>query len=223
MSRYARVVSLASFVVLPLGCNDAAGPASDGATTSAATTATTATTGLTDSDDGTTDATTAPDATTTTGDTTGGSNLGVTTGEIDGSSGTSEDGGDATTGSTGAAESTGAGDSSDSTGDMPGPPSFIADVWPIVFPECGCHIDHPEGGLYLGKKDAYDNLIGVASTQVELPRVDPGSPETSYMWHKIEGTHEDVDGEGEKMPPGGSLAQEDRDTIRAWIEQGAHP
>jgi hypothetical protein len=214
MARCARVVVFVSLVFL--GCGDQGGPdAGDGASTSAPPPG--ASTGA----DGSTGDMTTADPVTTTGPETGGAPLEPTT--DDGASTTAADDTTGTTGTTGS--STGSTGDAGSTGE-PGPPSFKVDMWPLVGPECGCHVDeNAAGDLYLGKAAAYDNLVGQPSQQAEdMLLIDPGSPETSYVWHKLKGTHEDVEGgDGKLMPPGGSLEPDDLDLFRAWIEQGALP
>ncbi|MEQ1505360.1 MAG: DUF1588 domain-containing protein [Myxococcota bacterium] len=78
----------------------------------------------------------------------------------------------------------------------------------------------PAGGLDLG--DPTD-LVGRPSSQAPLDLVTAGSPDDSYLWHKLAGTHGDVGGSGDAMPPPGAaaLAGTDRDAIRAWIAGGA--
>jgi hypothetical protein len=224
MDRSARVVVLVSLVFLGCGDQDSPDPgdaASSGAHPTSfdpppldASTGAEASTG---------DATTAASGTTT-GPETSGAPLEPTGGGEDAST-TSVDDTTGTTGTSGTTGTTGTTGDVGSTGE-PGPPSFMVDMWPLVFPECGCHVDeNAAGDLYLGKKVAYDNLVGKMSQQADdMLLIDPGSPETSYVWHKLQGTHDDVDGgDGKLMPPGGSLEPEELDLFRAWIEQGALP
>jgi hypothetical protein len=52
----------------------------------------------------------------------------------------------------------------------------------------------------------------------------PGSPEDSYLWHKLRGTHLDVGGSGERMPlVAPPLDAETMDRIETWITIGAPP
>ncbi|MFZ6180937.1 hypothetical protein [Nannocystis pusilla] len=140
--------------------------------------------------------------------------------------------GDSSTGTTGApdetteASSTGdTGDTGDTTGDGQAGPSFAVDVWPLLDDSCGCHQDkNGAGKLHLTSKDAYDNLVGVASDQLPSMRlVEPGDASQSYLWHKMDNTHKSVGGEGKKMPPGGLLGQSEREIVQQWIDQGAQP
>ncbi|MDC0674474.1 hypothetical protein [Nannocystis radixulma] len=122
--------------------------------------------------------------------------------------------------STGGTEGTG-----DTTGDGQAGPSFAADVWPLLADNCGCHQDNNGAGkLHLTSKDAYDNLVGVASDQLpSMQLVEPGDASNSYLWHKMDNTHKSVGGEGKKMPPGGLLGQSEREIVQQWIDQGAQP
>ena len=76
-------------------------------------------------------------------------------------------------------------------------------------------------GLRLDDGFSFDNLVGVASSQVpELNRVEPGDPDNSYLVQKLEGTA----AQGVQMPFGGPpLDQALIDDIRQWIADGANP
>lgn len=123
---------------------------------------------------------------------------------------------DDTTGSSGEGESTGG-----STGEPP--PSFGNDVQPILDANCSCHFDAAPADLSFA--DAHENLVSVASTEAAgLARVEPGSPDDSYLWHKVNGTHASVGGSGDPMPaPSGGLDAGSLATIEAWISGGAEP
>jgi hypothetical protein len=105
---------------------------------------------------------------------------------------------------------------------------FPQDVQPILTARCtnaACHdAAEPQLGMRLTEGVAHENLVGVEAVQCEgaggKPRVDPANPDNSYVMDKLLGTATLCD--GESMPLGGPpLAQEDVDTIRLWIEQGA--
>ncbi len=106
-------------------------------------------------------------------------------------------------------------------------PSWAVDVYPVLNPPVNCDCHTPgSGGLMMGDPaTAYMNLVGVASTQSPLNRIEPGDTDASYLWHKINGTQMDVGGSGSKMPLGGLpvLPQETFDIIDAWIAGGAQP
>lgn len=79
----------------------------------------------------------------------------------------------------------------------------------------------PAGGLDLTGAGAHARLVGVASLQKPtLQRVKAGSPDESYMLHKIEGRADIVGG---RMPRGTGPFMTDGQllVIRRWIEIGA--
>lgn len=87
-----------------------------------------------------------------------------------------------------------------------------------------CHTNvgrTPAGGMNLLASVSYDQIVNVSSTQVpSLRRVNPGSPDTSYMVHKIEGLPGIV---GRRMPFSGPpyLTDGQIQIMRRWIELGA--
>lgn len=134
--------------------------------------------------------------------------------------GPSETGPSDTTGSPD--DTTGPGGSEgESTGEPP--PSFANDVQPILDANCSCHFDATPADLSFA--NAYENLVSVASTEAAgLDRVEPGSPDDSYLWHKVNGTHASVGGSGDPMPaPTGGLDAGALATLEAWISGGAEP
>ena len=68
---------------------------------------------------------------------------------------------------------------------------------------------------------AYANLVGVQSPLAMIPQVDPGTPDGSYMWHKLSGTQTLAGGGGGTMPSGGALCVGEFQTIYSWILAGA--
>ncbi len=103
--------------------------------------------------------------------------------------------------------------------------SFEKDLMPTIKRRCGaCHITGEEPGkMALVPGKAYASLVNQASVEVpDMPRVMPGNPAASYLWHKLNGTHLSVGGSGVRMPmhqpplPAAFLAK-----VSAWIEQGA--
>jgi hypothetical protein len=66
--------------------------------------------------------------------------------------------------------------------------------------------------------------LGEASSQAPaLMRVEPGSPDDSYLWHKLSGTQATVGGSGSNMPKVGSLTADEKSWIEQWILDGALP
>jgi len=98
------------------------------------------------------------------------------------------------------------------------PPTYTHDVdiqpvWTASCVNASCH-------LFMA--DAYDNIVNVPCSQVPTMRfIQPGSPEMSYLWRKLENTHLAAGGMGQAMPPGGPLKASTLEMIRVWIEEGA--
>ncbi len=91
----------------------------------------------------------------------------------------------------------------------------------VFTPSCataGCHSGaNPPANLNLEAANSYAMLVGIASDQDGgIQRVNPGSPDLSYLIRKLE----NIGGVG-VMPPSGMLAQPVIDTIRQWITAGA--
>ena len=129
---------------------------------------------------------------------------------------------DETTGD-GDGDPTGDGDG-DPTGDGDGELSHAADIQPIWDDAC-LTMCHAAGGSAVTildlSGDAYDNIIGVASTQaVGLSLVEPGDSANSYLIHKLEGRAGIV---GQRMPRGTGpfLTDGQMRVIKRWIELGA--
>lgn len=94
------------------------------------------------------------------------------------------------------------------------------DIQPILDASCvACHQDASPGeGLSLQKKSTFANTVNVASTQVpEMMRIVPGDAAASYLFRKLQGTHEEVGGAGDMMPYGGELLAEELAKVEAWI------
>lgn len=101
--------------------------------------------------------------------------------------------------------------------------SFQNDVMPVLTAHCVvCHMDGAEQGHLSLFPEAYGHLVGVASTESKLKRVEAGKPDQSYLYRKLMGTHLDAGGSGLRMP-----VQQDPldaaflDLLKQWIEQGA--
>lgn len=137
--------------------------------------------------------------------------------------------GDETTGDgDGDGDASGDGDG-DATGDGDGDGvelSHAADIQPIWDAACvGCHSPGGTAEFLDLSEDAYDNIVGVTSTQVQaLQLVEAGSADTSYLVNKVMGTQADAGGAGGTMPPvGDPISAEDMTTLTEWINAGALP
>ncbi|MCB9758238.1 MAG: hypothetical protein H6739_00220 [Alphaproteobacteria bacterium] len=103
--------------------------------------------------------------------------------------------------------------------------SFASDVEPIIQGNCSpCHTSNTSGGLSMASGAGYGNLVDVPSGEaMGMDRVEPGDPGNSYMWRKLEGTHNEAGGSGDRMPKNGTMSQGDLDIIEQWISGGANP
>ena len=102
--------------------------------------------------------------------------------------------------------------------------SFSKDVVPLLGTYCvACHMTGQEAGeIALHPKAAYDALVGVASRESTLKRVEPGDPAKSYLYLKLTDAHLAAGGSGEPMPMGNyPLPEEQVELVRQWIEEGA--
>ena len=112
------------------------------------------------------------------------------------------------------------------TGDtgFPGEVSFFAHVAPILQERCapGCHEPGGEWAVQDLLNSPYFALVDVPSSQVALDKVEPGSLDLSYMWHKLNGTHPEVGGVGDAMPKDrDTLDEYELEIIATWILDGA--
>lgn len=103
--------------------------------------------------------------------------------------------------------------------------TWATDVAPIIESKCAsCHFQPPgapSGGLEIVD---HTSIVNVASTQVpSMPYITPGDPDTSYLWHKLDGTHLDVGGSMSAMPLSARLPDDQLATIQGWILGGAKP
>lgn len=80
----------------------------------------------------------------------------------------------------------------------------------------GCHGEAEQGGLDLRRLALSVDQPAIGA---DLLLVAPGSREDSYLWHKVAGTHLEVGGAGDRMPPGSSFP--DAEQVGRWIDGGA--
>ncbi len=113
-------------------------------------------------------------------------------------------------------------------GDSQSPPVSLAfDVQPILDTYCvQCHLlESAQGELVLESGEAWANLVKIDSTQAPLKRVEPGTPQASYLLHKLRGTHIQAGGSGQIMPYGSEASSgipaRDVELIERWINDGA--
>lgn len=93
-----------------------------------------------------------------------------------------------------------------------------SDIQTIWNSKCtGCH--GTSGGLSLSS--AFDKIVGEASSLSGMDYIEPGDPDNSYLWLKLNGTHTAAGGTGGTMPRGGSMTTSQLNTIETWILEGA--
>ena len=92
----------------------------------------------------------------------------------------------------------------------------------ILTPECAsCHQGAaPSGGVDLSG-DPYTHIVGVASSVAGVNYINPGDPDTSYLFLKMSGRQAEVGGAGSTMPLSGPVDQSLLDGIETWILAGA--
>jgi hypothetical protein len=105
-----------------------------------------------------------------------------------------------------------------------GEPKTICDIAQagVFLPCINCHVSDGQGGLRISLTEPltlYNSLVGVQST-IGLPLIQPGDHASSYLYLKMSGEHQNVQGgDGEAMPQAGSpTPQEHLDMLRSWID-----
>lgn len=103
------------------------------------------------------------------------------------------------------------------------PVAFGARVLPVLEKACFvCHSPDDDQGELSLLPDTWAKLVNVPSRQVAMKLVEPSSPEKSYLFLKLLGTHEEAGGRGRIMPiEQDALGPADMEAIRQWILQGA--
>lgn len=125
-------------------------------------------------------------------------------------------------------ESTAAGSSEESSSSTGAPTvDYATMVQPIWNTACTCHLMGPSGTmtatvLTLNAEVSYANLVDVPSEEaMGMVRIAPGDLQSSYLWHKLQGTQIEAGGSGSAMPQIGMLTDEQLQAIQDWIMQGA--
>lgn len=108
------------------------------------------------------------------------------------------------------------------------PVSLGNHVQPVLSASCAtgsCHGNvSPQHGMDLSAKDStYTYTVNVAAVELgTMDRIEPSNPGTSYLVHKINGTHITAGGSGSQMPLGvGALPLQTRRMIARWVTEGA--
>lgn len=106
-------------------------------------------------------------------------------------------------------------------------PTFSEVQARVLTPWCSfssCHGEAGAGGLVLNDEGAFDALVGVASTAVDMPRVAPGDPDGSYLARLLSECEPEVQGVSARRMPAGAPTLLDPalvGLVHAWIETGA--
>ena len=106
------------------------------------------------------------------------------------------------------------------------PVFYAVHLEPLVIAHClSCHeTEEAKGKLVLDPGLGYDRLVGPRSIQIpEMALVEPGDPEKSYLWLKLQ--HLTKEGKGMPRTLTGSkkLRDSELELYRRWIEGGALP
>ena len=106
------------------------------------------------------------------------------------------------------------------------PVSYSLHLEPLVIAHClSCHeSEESRAKLVLEPGIGYQRLVGPRSTQEPaLALVEPGDPERSYLWLKLQ--HATSEGRGMPRTLTGSkkLREAELELYRRWIEGGALP
>ena len=107
--------------------------------------------------------------------------------------------------------------------------TLSAAAQPIFTANCsGCHSGPTSSVLPSGQNlsagTTRANTVNIQSIESALKRILPSRPDSSYLVHKVQGTHltRPASGSGEQMPLGGPfLTKGQINLIRNWILQGA--
>jgi len=106
------------------------------------------------------------------------------------------------------------------------PVSYSVHLEPLVIAHClSCHESgEAKAKLVLDPRIGYQRLVGPRSTQKpEMALVEPGDPERSYLWLKLQHVTEEGKGMPRTLTGSKRLRDSELDLYRRWIEGGALP
>lgn len=112
-------------------------------------------------------------------------------------------------------------------------PATFTMVRQQILPQCdgsSCHRSAPyyAGGLNLSDGSAYASLVGAKATIApSLQRVQPGAPQQSFLWRKLDNDLPMDLSQGDPMPLGAEnfwfpLSAAQRALVYCWIQAGAN-
>lgn len=109
----------------------------------------------------------------------------------------------------------------------PGKPiSYTEHLEPLVVAHClGCHeSEEAKAKLVLDPGIGYERLVGPRSVQnPTMALVEPGDPEHSYLWLKLQHVTEKGKGMPRTLTGSKRLRPAELELYRRWIEGGAKP
>ena len=106
------------------------------------------------------------------------------------------------------------------------PISYSIHLEPLVIAHClSCHESgEAKAKLVLDPGVGYQRLVGPRSTQKpETALVEPGDPERSYLWLKLQHVAEEGKGMPRTLTGSKKLRESELELYRRWIEGGALP
>jgi hypothetical protein len=106
------------------------------------------------------------------------------------------------------------------------PVYYSVHLEPLVIAHClRCHESgEAKAKLVLDPGTGYQRLVGPRSTQKpEMALVEPGDPERSYLWLKLQHVTEEGKGMPRTLTGSKKLRDSELDLYRRWIEGGALP
>ena len=104
--------------------------------------------------------------------------------------------------------------------------SYSVHLEPLVIAHClSCHeSEEPKAKLVLEPGMGYERLVGPHSIQdPEMALVEPGDPENSYLWLKLQHVTEEGKGMPRTVTGSKKLRESELELYKRWIEGGAKP
>ena len=99
------------------------------------------------------------------------------------------------------------------------------EIFNSIVANCGCHNGNHSTNHdnQASANTGYTNWTTETSAQAGIPLIDPGNPDNSYVWRKIDGSQSAVGGTGSEMPLGnpGAISAAQEEALRNWILSGA--
>lgn len=102
--------------------------------------------------------------------------------------------------------------------------SFDQEVMPLLDRHCAvCHMGDGAQGEFSFYPSPHQAMVGVKSVQSPLALIEAGSAEASYLYLKMVGSQQTVNGSGASMPYQRELLSEtELAIVRRWIDEGAN-